>query len=277
VPTPISSRAKVPQLDEFARGSEVALRRDFWHFTVSPQRRGHVQRGRRYAVVVPADDLLRAKGKPALDARGPAAAGQVDAAPLEFPLATEAQRAGELDERGTPWDRGAPVDVHDTQSDPLDDVIRRRSSQRRMDAERALPEDVLRDALAVALRGIALPHRVIVHNVDGVAPGVYRWPGLDAPIRPGDLRHETFVVALKQGLAQDAAFVVIGAADVASLDDREYREANLAAGLVEGRLHLAAYALGASASGMTFVDSEVPTLLGEQLEALLFTCVSVPE
>lgn len=46
-----------------------------------------------------------------------------------------------------------------------------------------------------------------------------------------------------------------------------------------GRLHLAAYALGASASGMTFLDSEVPELLREppDLAALLFTCVGVPE
>ena len=53
----------------------------------------------------------------------------------------------------------------------------------------------------------------------------------------------------------------------------------LAAGLVEGRLHLAAYALGAGASGMTFVDSEVPALIGapEDLGTLLFTCVGVPE
>ena len=28
---------------------------------------------------------------------------------------------------------------------------------------------------------------------------------------------------------------------------------------------------------MTFVDSEVPALLGERLDALLFTCVGVPE
>jgi hypothetical protein len=70
---------------------------------------------------------------------------------------------------------------------------------------------------------------------------------------------------------------VIAATDVRALDDREYREAQLAAGLVEGRLHLLAYALGAAASGMTFVDSEVPALLGEHLDGLLFTCVGVPE
>jgi hypothetical protein len=44
-----------------------------------------------------------------------------------------------------------------------------------------------------------------------------------------------------------------------------------------GRLHLLAYSLGASASGMTFVDSDVPGLLGEQLDGLLFTCVGIPE
>lgn len=55
--------------------------------------------------------------------------------------------------------------------------------------------------------------------------------------------------------------------------------AQLAAGLVEGRLHLAAYALGVSATGMTFLDSEVPALLGEgdDLATLLLTCVGVPE
>lgn len=44
-------------------------------------------------------------------------------------------------------------------------------------------------------------------------------------------------------------------------------------------MHLAAYTLGASASGMTFLDSEVPALLGEpdDLATLLFTCVGVPE
>jgi hypothetical protein len=64
---------------------------------------------------------------------------------------------------------------------------------------------------------------------------------------------------------------------VAALSDREYREAQLAAGIVEGRLHLMAYALGASASGMTFLDSAMATLLGEPLDGLLFTCVGVPD
>jgi hypothetical protein len=83
-------------------------------------------------------------------------------------------------------------------------------------------------------------------------------------------------VCLEQALGRDAAFVVISAADVATLNDREYRAAQLAAGLVEGRLHLLAYSLGASASGMTFLDGEIPALIGEPIDALLFTCIGVP-
>jgi hypothetical protein len=117
---------------------------------------------------------------------------------------------------------------------------------------------------------------VAIHDVTGLAPGLYRWPDLSTPIRTGDLRDELYRVAYEQSLAQDAAFVVIAATSVATLSDREYREAQLAAGLVEGRLHLAAYALGASATGMTFLDSEIPALLGESLDGLILTCVGVP-
>jgi hypothetical protein len=216
-------------------------------------------------------------GAPALEATGPAAAGDVDDAPVEFPLVTAAQRAGEGDTLGPPWDRGAPVDVLVERADPVEAVVLVRSSQRRMDATRGLPKSLLRTSMRAAIRGVTVPHRVVVHDVAGLAPGLYRWPDLSAPARPGAMRHELYRVCLEQGLARDAAFVVIAAADVGALDDRGYRDAQLAAGLVEGRLHLLAYALGAGASGMTFLDSEVPALLGEPLDGLLFTCVGVPE
>jgi hypothetical protein len=217
------------------------------------------------------------EGTPAIEAAGAAAAGEVDAAPVEFPLVTAAQRAGERDALGPPWDRGAPVDVPVQRADPVEAVVLARGSQRRMDPTRGLPEGLLRTSMRVALRGVALPHRVVVRDVEGLAPGAYRWPDLEAPARPGALAEELYRVCLGQDLARDAAFVVIAGTDVGALDDREYREAQLAAGLVEGRLHLLAYGLGAGASGMTFVDSEVPALLGEPLDALLFTCVGVPE
>jgi hypothetical protein len=158
----------------------------------------------------------------------------------------------------------------------VEEVVLARSSQRRMDGSRGVPESVLSTCMRVALRGVTVPHRVAVHAVEGTAPGLYRWPEVGAPARPGPLREELYRVCLEQDLAADAAFVAIAATDVAALDDREYREAQLAAGIAEGRLHLAAYALGASASGMTFTDSEVPALLGEPLDGLLLTCVGVP-
>src|SRR6185312_14855364 len=83
-------------------------------------------------------------------------------------------------------------------------------------------------------------------------------------------------VCWDQDLGRDAAFVVMGATDLEALDARGYREAQLLSGIVEGRLHLAAYAQGLGASGMTFLDSEIAALLGGPLAALLFTCVGVP-
>jgi hypothetical protein len=123
--------------------------------------------------------------------------------------------------------------------------------------------------------------------VAGLAPGIYRWPQLDKPVRSdsqAQMRAELYRVCLEQALGRDAAFVVIAATEVSRLSDREYREAQLAAGIAEGRLHLAAYALGAGASGMTFLDSEIPALLGGQSpdagdhpwDGLIFTCVGVP-
>jgi hypothetical protein len=217
------------------------------------------------------------KGALALEATGAATRGEVDSAPLEFPLETAAQRAGERVEPGRVWDRGAPIEGAGAVSPPMEVVVLSRGSKKLMDPNRGLSEIVLRTSMGVAMRGIDVPHFVVVHDVEGLAPGVYRWPDLSTPTHPGELRHELYRVCADQGLGRDAAFVVIGAIDVGSLDDRGYREAQLAAGLVEGRLHIAAVALGASASGMTFLDSEIPGLLGEPMDGLLFTCVGVPE
>ena len=217
------------------------------------------------------------ESEPGLDATGAATTGEVDAEPLEFPLVTAAQHAGDLDALGPSWDRGGAVDVPAANPRPVEQVVLARGSQRRMDPTRGLPAAMLRTALPAAMRGIDVPHFIAVHDVEGFEPGVYRWPDLAAPVHPGAMRDELYRICLDQSLARDAAFVVIGATDVGALDDHAYREAHLAAGLVEGRVHLLAYALGASASGMTFLDSEIPALLGEPLDGLLFTCVGVPE
>jgi SagB-type dehydrogenase family enzyme len=216
-------------------------------------------------------------GSPALVASGTAVEGAVDASPVEFPLVTAAQHAGDLEALGQAWDAGPPQDVPLMSERPIDQVVLSRGSQRLMDPTQGLSENFLRTSMGVALRGIDVSHFVVVHDVEGLRPGVYRWPDLSSPVRAGEMREDLHRICLEQGLGSDAAFVAIGAADIGALDDRGYREAQLAAGLAEGRLHLLAYALGASASGMTFDDSEIPGLLGEGLDGLLFTCVGVPE
>jgi hypothetical protein len=213
---------------------------------------------------------------PAVAPSGPATSGTLP--PVELPLCTAAQRAGERAELGAPWPQ-APALQAIPDSPSLDEVILRRGSQRLMDRSATLPRQLLEWPMRAALRGIDVPHWVVVHGVDGVAPGVYRWPDLETPLRSGPQRDELLRICLDQSLGADAGYVVIAAIPGADLDDRGYRDAQLAAGLVEGRLHLAAYALGATASGMTFLDSEVPALLGQpdDLVTLLFTCVGVGE
>jgi hypothetical protein len=158
----------------------------------------------------------------------------------------------------------------------LDEVILRRISTRIMDPARPTSRHRLEWLLAASLRGCGVPHFIAVHAVECLQPGLYRWPALDAPLRLGNLRDELFHVCFDQPLAHDASFVVVAAADTNLLDDRGYREAQLEAGLVDGRLHLGASALGIGATGMTFIDSDIPRLLGEPLAGLLCTCVGVP-
>jgi len=92
-------------------------------------------------------------GEPALTSTGSAAAGGGDAAPVEFPLVTSAQRAGDRDALGSPWSRGAPVDAHGAEAGPVEYVALARGSQRLMAPSRGVSDRVLRTSLPVALRG----------------------------------------------------------------------------------------------------------------------------
>ena len=72
-----------------------------------------------------------------------------------------------------------------------------------------------------------VPHFVAVHAVDGVRPGVYRWPDLDQPVTTGITRDGLAHICVDQGLGGDAAYVVIAAHELESLDARAYREADV--------------------------------------------------
>jgi nitroreductase family protein len=213
---------------------------------------------------------------PAIDATGPAAPGRVDLSPIEFPLETAAQRAGDLEALGEPWPRPDAVQTPIEKGPPIDDVIMSKGSTRLLDRTKSLSRDVFETSMLAAMRGIDIAHMVAVHAVDGVAPGIYRWPER-SPRRGGDMRDELYRLAFEQELAQAAAFVTIGIADIGAMDDRSYREAQLAAGIVEGRLHLLAYAMGAAASGMTFADGLLEDVVGDRVDGLMLTCVGVPE
>ena len=215
-------------------------------------------------------------GKPAIRPHGAAHAGSVGEAPTEFPLITLAQHAGDLDHLGDPWPAAQPIPGEVPGSDHLETVILRRGSARRMDGDASVARDVFEFSMSAALRGSTVPHYVAVHAVDGLPPGIYRWPDLADPIRRGPVRDELLSVCWDQDLGRDAAFVVMSAIDLDTIDDRRYREAQLDGGIVEGRLHLAAYALGIGATGMSFLDDEIEGLLGAPDAALLFTCVGVP-
>src|SRR4029077_3583410 len=91
-------------------------------------------------------------GEPALEATGEAAAGEVDTAPVDAPPEAAARGAGDAATLGEPWARGAPVDVAESGSDPVEQVVLARSSQRRMDPAESL-------AGGGAQRARALPPR----------------------------------------------------------------------------------------------------------------------
>lgn len=213
---------------------------------------------------------------PAINASGRAATGRVDVAPVEFPLETAAQRAGDIDALGDPWRRPGAVETPIEDAPPIDAVVLSKGSTRLLDRTKSVSHEMFQTSMRAAIRGIDVPHTIAVHAVDGMTPGIYRWPETE-PRRAGNVREELNRLALEQELAQEAAFVTISTADVGALDDRAYREAQLGAGIVEGRLHLLAYAMGAAASGMTFADSLLEDVIGERADGLMLTCVGVPE
>ena len=69
-------------------------------------------------------------------------------------------------------------------------MILQRGSTRLMDPAATVSRAVFEFAPAAALRGIDVPHFIAVHGVEGLAPGLYRWPDLDRPLRREPLREE---------------------------------------------------------------------------------------
>ena len=105
---------------------------------------------------------------------------------------------------------------------------------------------------------------VIVHAVEGLAPGAYvlrRDPFELELLKEGHFREHAGYLGLEQDLPADASAVVFFLTDLEAILDalggRGYRAVQLEAGILGGRLYLAAYAQRLGASGLTFYDDDV--------------------
>ncbi len=110
---------------------------------------------------------------------------------------------------------------------------------------------------------------LIVHAVEGLDAGAYAVApdgGSLIPLRRGNFRQQAGFLALGQPLAADAAVNLYSLVAlpplIAQLGNRGYRAAQLEGGIIGGRVYLSAYALGLSATGLTFFDDPVIEFFG---------------
>jgi SagB-type dehydrogenase family enzyme len=105
---------------------------------------------------------------------------------------------------------------------------------------------------------------VLVNAVDGLLPGAYYFHRDRRELellKQGDFRRQAGYLGLEQDLPADAAANVFFLADLQATlgryGNRGYRAAQLEAGVLGGKLYLAAYAQHLGASGLTFYDDDV--------------------
>jgi SagB-type dehydrogenase family enzyme len=158
--------------------------------------------------------------------------------------------------------------------DSIEQVIQRRGSTRKFArspitlaqlstmldrATRGVPADFL-DPPAAQLDDLYL----IVHAVEGLSPGAYafhRSRGALECLKQGDFRADAGYLGLQQELPADAAVDIFFLADLRPIlqrfGNRGYRAVQLEAGILGGKLYLAAYAQHLGATGLTFFDDDV--------------------
>lgn len=158
--------------------------------------------------------------------------------------------------------------------DAIEQVILRRGSARRFAqvpttlsqlstildrATRGVPADFLEP------RGALLNDLyVIVNAVEGIEPGAYVFhrdrQALEC-LKAENFRAQAGHLGLDQELPADAAVDIFFLADLQNIlgrfGNRGYRAVQLEAGILSGKVYLAAYAQKVSATGLTFYDDEV--------------------
>jgi SagB-type dehydrogenase family enzyme len=173
-----------------------------------------------------------------------------------------------------PVSRLQPLSDADISRDPIEQVILRRGSSRKF-ARTPITLTELSTMLDRATRGVPadfldpqgsqLNHLyLIVHAVEGLEPGAYvfhRGRGVLECLKQGDFRDQAGYLGLQQALPADAAVDVFFLADLRPIlqrfGNRGYRAVQLEAGIIGGKLYLAAYAQHLGATGLTFFDDDV--------------------
>ena len=169
-----------------------------------------------------------------------------------------------------------PLEVTELPTDSTEQVILRRGSTRRFAREpisfvelstildrstHGVPADFL-NPFGAQLNDLYL----IVNAVEGLPSGAYflnqERRGLEL-LNEGDFRSEAGDLGLEQELPADASVAVFFLADLDGIfhrfGNRGYRAVQLEAGIIGGKLYLAAYALHLGTSGLTFYDDDVVT------------------
>jgi SagB-type dehydrogenase family enzyme len=176
-----------------------------------------------------------------------------------------------------------PLSDAEIPRDPIEQVILRRGSSRKFAptpitlvqlstmldrATRGVPADFL-DPVGSQLNHLYL----IINAVEGVEPGAYvfhRGAGSLECLKQGDFRSQAGYLGLQQSLPADAAVDVFFLADLRPIlqryGNRGYRAVQLEAGIVGGKLYLAAYAQHLGATGLTFFDDDVTAFFSPHAE-----------
>jgi SagB-type dehydrogenase family enzyme len=167
-----------------------------------------------------------------------------------------------------------PLSDAEMPRDPIEQVILRRGSARKF-AQMPIGVAQLSTLLDRATRGIPAdfldPHGallndlyLIVNAVEGLHPGAYvfhRDRGALECLKEGNFRGQAGYLGLDQQLPAEAAVDIFFLADLQPIlqrfGNRGYRAAQLEAGILSGKLYLAAYAQRLGATGLTFYDDDV--------------------
>jgi SagB-type dehydrogenase family enzyme len=176
-----------------------------------------------------------------------------------------------------------PMSDAEMPRDPIEQVIQRRGSTRQF-ARSAISLAQLSTMLDRATRGVPADFLaplgaqlndlyLIVHAVEGLPPGAYvfhRSRGVLECLKQGNFRAEAGYLGLQQELPADAAVDIFFLADLRPIlerfGNRGYRAVQLEAGILGGKLYLAAYAQRLGATGLTFFDDDVTRFFSPHAE-----------